>query len=143
MRFGFRTRLRHPLFPDLPATPAAEARHTCSAIAGTYYQLAVAAAGVRPRRAVFVLTHPGQPFLSDWERDDLWTWYQVPVFGLLVDRCGRVAAYECEAQNGLHLVAGHGCPADPGMLQSTPCPCGRAGDRLMPARTLVTANAAD
>jgi hypothetical protein len=143
MRFGFRTRLRHPLFPDLPATPAEEASANCTAIAGTYYQLAATAARVRPRRAVFVLTHPGQPFLSDSERDDLWTWYQVPVFGLLVDRCGRIAGYECEAQSGMHLVAGFGNPVDPGFLESTPCACGRKGDRLMPARTLVTANVGD
>ena len=142
MRFGFRTRLRHPLFPDLPATPAAEASRKCSAIAGTFDQLAdAAAAGVRPRRAVFLLTHSERPFPSDSERDKLWAWFQVPLFGLLVDPHGRIAGYECEAQNGLHISPGY--PAAPGILESAPCACGRPGIRLIPARIPITADAAD
>jgi hypothetical protein len=142
MRFGFSRRLRHPLFPDLPATPAAEAKRNCTVIAGTFAQLAdAAAAGIRPRRAVFVLTHTSQPFVSDWQRDQVWMWFQVPLFGLLVDQCGRITGYECEVQNGLHL--GIGYPANAGTLESSPCACGRPGDRLMPARIEIMADAAD
>lgn len=82
------------------------------------------------RRAVYVLTGEGQP-LSDGERDELWRTFQVPVY-VLVTRGVRVAAWECEAQNGLHV-------ADGGDAQV--CACGRPGARLTLAGRLV--NAAD
>lgn len=137
MNLGFRSGIRHPLYPDLAATPAVQSKGRCSALAGTFAELAHAAAAARPRRAVFVLVYAGQPFLSDSQRDELWHWFQVPVFALLLDPSGRLLGYECQAQRGLHL-SGPASDADahsgiPGTMDSTPCPCGRPGDRLRPA----------
>jgi hypothetical protein len=135
-----RNRTRHPFFPELAATPATEARGRCAALAGTFRELArAAAAGVAVRRAVFVLNHADE-VLSDGERDELWRMFQVPVYALLADSAGRVVAWECEAQNGLHVAAGSGIPA--GMREESPCACGRPGARVKVARA-VTANAAD
>ena len=128
----FRRRIRHPFFPDLAADPAAEARGRAKALAGTFGELAHAAArGVEARRAVYVLTGEGE-LLSDGERDELWRLFQVPVYALLVEPGGRVAAWECEAQNGLHDAEG-GAEGE--------CACGRPGVRLTDAGRLV--NAAD
>jgi hypothetical protein len=78
-RFLFPNRVRHPFFPDLAAAPAAGAREREMAVAGTRGELArAAAAGVRPRRAVFVLAREDE-FVSDGERDELWRAFQVPV----------------------------------------------------------------
>ena len=129
----FQSGVRHPFFPDLAATAAAEARGLSTAVAGTFGELAGAAArGVKARRAVYVLTQ-ADGFLSDGERDQLWRLFEVPVYALLVERDGRVAAWECEAQNGLHVGEGGGEPG--------PCACGRPGARLMLAAS--RAHAAD
>ena len=118
----FRPRIRHPLFPDLPAVPAAFAQGELTAIAGTTDELARAAfRGVHARRAVFVLTSPGR-FLSDADRDELWRLFQVPVYALLVDEDGCVVAWECEAHDGLHVDD---------RAKSGACACGRPGVKLM------------
>jgi hypothetical protein len=65
----------------------------------------------------------------------------VPVFALLLDREGQLAGWECEAQGGLHLGeawAGEtlwACRllARGGVLESSPCECGRPGQRLRTA----------
>jgi len=49
----------------------------------------------------------------------------VPVFALLLDRDGRLLAYECEAQSGLHV--GPQAPWSARELESAPCECGRPG----------------
>jgi hypothetical protein len=127
-----RRRIRHPFFPDIAAEPAAQARGRSKALAGTFSQLARAAArGVEARRAVYALTSEGRP-LSDGERDELWRLFQVPVYALRVTYGARVEAWECEAHNGLH-VAGGG--------DETACACGRPGARLTLAGRLM--NAAD
>jgi hypothetical protein len=110
------------------------------AVAGTFGELArAAAAGVEARRAVFVLTRAGE-FPSDGERDELWRLFQVPVLALLVDRGGHIVGWECEAQNGLHVAAASGLRT--GLRQESACACGRPGARLMPAGVRA-ANAAD
>ena len=127
----FRRRIRHPFFPDLAAEPAAAARGRRKALAGTFSDLARAAArGARARRAVYVLTREGTP-LSDGERDELWRLFEVPIYALM-ERGGRVAAWECEAQNGLHVAEGG---------EEGACACGRPGAVLMPARVGSTATA--
>ena len=133
----FQRRIRHPFFPELAAVPAAEASGRSTALAGTFGELARAAArGVRVRRAVYVLTYT-DPFLSDGERDELWNMFQVPVYALLMDHGGRMLAWECEAQNGLHREAGRGFAVERSL-----CSCGRPGARLLLARSLAT-HAAD
>ena len=140
VRFLFQNRIRHPFFPDLAATPAAEARGRSTAVAGTFAELAgAAAAGAEARRAVFVLSRPDE-FPGDGERDELWRMFQVPVFALLLDRAGRIVAWECEAQNGLHVEAGGATRV--GIREESPCACGRPGARVMLASSVAT-HAAD
>jgi hypothetical protein len=132
---------RHPLYPGLTAARAATARGEHASLAGSFDELARArAAGARARRAVFVLHDSGRPFLSEGERDALWEMFQAPVYGMLLDRDGRVLGYECEAQDGLHVLAECSLPA--GLMDAGPCCCGRAGVRLV-AEALATAQAAD
>jgi hypothetical protein len=128
--FFFRRTIRHPFFPGLAAEPAADARGRAQALAGTFDELARAAArGAEARRAVYALTTEDAP-LSDGERDELWRLFQVPVYALLMERGGRVAGWECEAQNGLHIAQGEGESA---------CACGRPGARLTLAERLAHA----
>jgi hypothetical protein len=131
--FGiFRARITHPLFPNLPAGPASSARGWSQALAGTFRELAGAVTrGARARRAIYVMLTEAE-LLTDGERDELWRLFQVPVYALQVDGSGRVIAWECEAQRGLHGPQGEG-----GML----CACGRPGLRARNAGTL--AHAAD
>lgn len=155
MRLIIRFPLRHPLYPDWPVTPVRAARGRCIALSGSFRELLKAAdEGVTAQRAVFALHYPDTPLLSDADRDTLWEAFQVPVFGCLLDGDGRLVGYECEAQDGLHI--GTQCPADSRrmfissedsilgyrlplgqtVLESSPCECGRPGQRLRftPAR---------
>lgn len=150
MQVRFRVPLRHPFFPDWAATPTRLAKGPCVALSGSYRELAkAAAAGVRPSRAVFAMHGPDSQFLTGHERDDLWEMFQVPVFALLLDGEGRLVGYECETHEGLHIgatcpvttdqqlifssedsVLGYRIPWDSFTLESTPCECGRPGQRL-------------
>jgi hypothetical protein len=113
----FRKRVTHPFFPNLAARPAASARGESKALAGTFRELAGAAArGAVARRAVYVLTTEGEP-LSDGQRDEVWRRFQVPVYALVVEDGGSVIAWECEAQKGLHGAGG----------DAEACACGRPG----------------
>ena len=115
-----RRTLRHPFFRDLAATPAAGANGERVALYGTFGELTLAArTGGRARRAIFVLTRAGE-LLAEEERDELWRLFQVPVYALLL-RGRRVAAWECEAQDGMHLAGGAADHA---------CRCGRPGAKL-------------
>ena len=121
---------RHPLFPHLAPVSARRAQGVCTALAGTFAELTEAARnGVLTRRAVFVLHSGVAPFLGRAERDALWRRFQVPVFAMLLDTAGRLVGYECEVQNGLHLR--HAFAAAAGVAVSTPCECGRPGNRLI------------
>ena len=131
----------HPLYPGLRTARAAGAKGEHAALAGSFDELARArAAGTRARRAVFVLHYNGRPYLSEGERDALWEMFRAPVYGMLLDRDGRVLGYECEAQDGLHVLAECAPPA--GLVEAGPCCCGRLGVRLV-AEALATAQAAD
>jgi hypothetical protein len=133
MRLRFPIRVRHPYYPGLSATPAAEARARCAALSGTLAELRRAGAlGVRPRQAVFVLNFLNGLFLRETERDGLWEMFLVPVYGLLLDSKGKVVGYECEAQNGLHLAEGASVPSgEHAVLETAPCACRRPGKRLV------------
>jgi hypothetical protein len=129
VRHLFQNRIRHPFFPDLAATPAGEARGRCAAVAGGFDDLArAAAAGVEARRAVYLLSHANQNS-NEGQREALWRLFRVPVYGLLMEGGGRIVAWECEAQNGLH-VEGSGA-AGLGLREESPCACGRPGARVL------------
>ena len=122
--------IRHPFYPGLEVALAVECKGPCAGLSGTLRDLArAAAAGARARRMIFALHYPGSPFLSEADRDQLWQVYQVPVFAVLLDRNGRLLAYECEAQSGLHV--GPQAPWSASELESAPCECGRPGPRLV------------
>ena len=135
-----RSPVRHPFYPGLPVTLAAKCKGPCVGLSGTLHELTRAAtAGARVRRMIFALHYPGSPFLSESERDQLWEVFQVPVFALLLDRDGRLLAYECEAQSGLHV--GPQAPWSASELESAPCECGRPGPRLVLAAQAAVPNA--
>jgi hypothetical protein len=150
IRFG--SRIRHPFFSDWVATPAIEALEGRKyiALSGTVSQLMDAAADeVRAVRAVYVVRSVQHPFLTESERETVWRAFQVPVFTVLLGARGRALAFECEAQDGLHVavncLAGAAwtaffeegerptttvaAPVDSGL-----CECGRPGHRLMDPR---------
>ncbi|HEX3742614.1 MAG TPA: hypothetical protein VHW09_01735 [Bryobacteraceae bacterium] len=115
--FLFGRGIRHPFFPGVTAEAAATARGRSQALAGTFGELARAAArGAKAARAVYVLTSE----LSDGEREALWRLFEVPVYALQ-QRDGHAEAWECEAQNGMHI-------ADSG--DEVMCACGRPGAKI-------------
>ena len=123
----FRRRIRHPFFPDLAADVAADARGPSKVLAGTFGELTGAAArGAQARRAVYVVTNENEP-LSEGERDILWRLFEVPIYALLKSG-DQVTAWECEAQNGLHIAES----GDEGG-----CSCGRPGAKLTPTQALA------
>ena len=131
MLFRFGPRIRHPFFPGLQATPAAEAKGRSAALYGTYEQLVRAAeAGASVGRALFVLKSENEPLLSDAERDVLWSRFRAPALMLLVDRKQHVIAYECEAQSGFHVNSRRLSEQDGAQV----CECGRPGIRGVQGR---------
>lgn len=139
MRMRIRVPLRHPFYPEWVATPARAATEECPVISGSFAELLEASASeLRPTRAVLALRFPDSPFMSDQERDALWAAFQVPVLALLLDRQGRLAGWECEAQAGLHVggawtqeeIWAYRLLTSVAELDNTPCECGRPGQRL-------------
>jgi hypothetical protein len=137
MVIRFRPTFRHPFFVDVRPTPAPMARSLCTALIGTYAELLDAAeSGVRVRRAVYVLHGPETQFISQHQRDTLWLRFQVPMFALLLGRKGKLMAWECELQEGLHIdLRTCELPRAVRRMESTPCDCGRPGIRLIVGQT--------
>jgi len=134
MTFRFRFPLRHPFHPELTATPVRLAGGVCPVLSGTFNELLRASRrGLRASKAVFALCYPDYPFIEDSERDALWQAFKVPVFTILLDRAGRLLAYECEAQDGLHVAEERCDDMQRESLETTPCECGRPGERLKPS----------
>jgi hypothetical protein len=75
-----------------------------AALAGSMAQLRRLGRTVRLTHAVIVFSDAGGPILTNSDRDWLWTTFRVPVFEQLLTRAGALAAYECEAHDGLHWV---------------------------------------
>jgi hypothetical protein len=137
VRFSFRRRLQHPFYPGLKLAPVA-AVHAAPALYGDTEDLLDAArCGARVDRAVFALRRADSPFLSEPERDVLWETYQAPVYSLLLGRDGDPIAFECEAQDGLHLRDDYSGGLLFGRVESRLCECGRPGRRLMPPAQAV------
>lgn len=99
--------------------------------------------------AVFVLTGHRDTPLRDTARSAFWQTFGVPVYELLLDSNRSILAAECEAHEGWHVESGtvfstlegqlwyrrrHGHFAGTGFtgrVEAQPCPCGRAGQRLV------------
>ena len=125
--FGRLRSIRHPFYPDLRPTHARAATGRHTVLAGHFEELEQAAArGARATHAIFVLQEEGACPATGRQRDRLWEWFCVPSFVLVLDGAGKVLAYECEAEEGLHVAADAGLAAPDTSL----CPCGRAGPRI-------------
>jgi hypothetical protein len=135
MKWLFRYRLRHPLFPALAVTFAGPRISRCAILAGRIEELGRAAArGTRVSRSVCVVCGPNEPPLRSADRAALWAWFQVPIYRMLLDPAGHLAGYECEALDGFHLdssVSRAEVRIPGASLEQTPCPCGRPGPRLV------------
>jgi hypothetical protein len=128
----FEHRLRHPFYPSLHLESAARAKKRCPALAGTVRELAEAArVGVEASRAVFPLHRPARPFLTVEEREALWSMFGVPVIAILLDGRGTPVGWECEVQDGFHLVPDYRAGLLFGSFESATCDCGRPGPRLL------------
>jgi hypothetical protein len=117
-------------------------RH-CGAIAAPVSVLkrlasAVSSGEVSPpslENAVIVFTGTRHGELSELERDLFWRVFQVPVFEQFFALDGRLIAMECEAHQGLHLVAPPTALAGfQAVLDSTPCGCGDPNPRIIGLR---------
>jgi hypothetical protein len=109
----------------------------------------------RPDVAVVVFSGMDAGVLTEEQRDQIWDYYQVPLFEQLVGTDGQVIAKECEVHSGLHIspaAAVLECvdgeivmtsltdtehPAIrvwsglTGRIESMPCECGRVEARLL------------
>jgi len=57
----------------------------------------------RPDAAVMVFSGMDAGVLTESQRDQIWAYYQVPLFEQLVGTDGKVIAMECEVHSGLHI----------------------------------------
>jgi hypothetical protein len=139
MTIRFRVPLRHPFHAEWEPTPARLADGRCAVLTGTFSELVEAArAGATADCALLVLHYPDRPFLTRTQRDTLWDTFGVPAFMLLLDPHGRIAAWECEAQDGLHVGAAWTGQslwswrllAGGWAVEKRTCECGRPGERL-------------
>jgi hypothetical protein len=109
----------------------------------------------RPDLAVVVFSGMDAGVLTQQQRDQIWAYYQVPLFEQLVGTDGKVIAMECEVHSGLHISLADAfleCvegeivvtsltdtehPAIrlwsglTGRIDATPCECGRVEARLI------------
>jgi hypothetical protein len=126
---GLRTQRSLRVFPHGWSRDAAA--FMPGSIAGTYEQLSALAGSGTPflTHSVIILWRPGQPRLTEACRDSLWAAFHVPVFEQVVGKSGELLAAECEAHDGLHLVApfSHG---EDESLDDSLCPCGRKTPRI-------------
>ena len=99
-------------------------------IAGTIEQLsALAGSGAPFLTHSAILWRPGQPRLTEACRDNLWAAFHVPVFEQVIGKSGELLAAECEAHDGLHLIAPFPHSEDDSLDDSL-CPCGRKTPRI-------------
>lgn len=102
-------------------------------------------------RCIFVLTEIGDRPLTDVTRVILWQRFGVPVYEMYVDGQQKILAFECEAHEGWHVLPNARLTANAGelvyrsergnlvrtgllrALADDPCPCGRAGSRIVDA----------
>lgn len=88
-----------------------------------------------PEYGILVFTGDSAPQMTEADRDLFWRAFQVPVFEQYRDKQGELVAAECEAHQGLHIVA-RNTPFNVGSLRiiDEPCSCGTKTPRLVPAK---------
>ena len=107
--------------------------------------------------AIFVITQCGKKPLTDFVRVLLWQAFGVPLYELLISPEGTLLASECEAHEGWHVEPGAAFSVNhrkllvdfadrkrlatgiSGYIETEPCPCGRAGMRLLPLEAKIEA----
>jgi hypothetical protein len=107
------------------------ASYSPAAIAATLAQLHALPSIPSLRNAIIALVRPGEPNLSEDDRERLWRAFRVPVFEQRIDAACTLLAAECEAHDGLHIVCPAVLPRDGEILEAAPCGCGRTTPRLI------------
>lgn len=101
-------------------------------LAGSFKQLCALPAGAEVSHAVVIFTAEGAMCASEEDRDALWSRFHVPVFEQVLTADGRLAAWECEAHDGLHIA--DGADAAPGSeMEFAMCGCGAVSPRVVGA----------
>lgn len=95
-----------------------------------------------PDFGILAFTGPALEPLTDDDRDLFWRAFQVPVFEQYRDQRGELVAAECEAHQGLHLLA-RDTPIDLDDVKIVKglCSCGMKSPRIEPARAVPLVNA--
>jgi hypothetical protein len=98
-------------------------------MAGTLQKVLAFGGELSPSHGLVVFSWEGGLCLSDADRDDLWDAYRVPVFEQVITSAGHLAAWECEAHEGLHLADGAQAMAD--RIVVGRCDCGADAPRVL------------
>jgi hypothetical protein len=101
------------------------------AIAATPAQLHALPPVPSLRNALIALVRPGEPALSEEDRERLWRAFRVPVFEQRIDESCALLAAECEAHDGLHIESPTVSPREGEVLETALCGCGRSTPRLI------------
>jgi hypothetical protein len=112
----------------------AAARHFAPAsIAATPSQLDALLGTEIPslRNAIIALIRPGEPRLSEEDRERYWRAFRVPVFEQRIDASAKLLAAECEAHDGLHIEQSGIDPQEGEIVETTICGCGRNTPRIV------------
>jgi hypothetical protein len=104
-----------------------------SAIAGTPAQLHALPPMPSVKNALIALVHPGEPPLTEDDRERLWRAFHVPIFEQRIDNSCHILAAECEAHDGLHIESPELFPSGGEILETAICGCGRSTPRLIAA----------
>jgi hypothetical protein len=118
---------------------AAAAQFEPQAIAGTLAQLeAIAATDFSPTHALIALGHWEDARVAEADREHLWLRFGVPLFEqIIAEDCALLAA-ECEAHDGLHILASLDRAIASGVIDESPCACGQVSPRWTISRGIAT-----
>jgi hypothetical protein len=107
------------------------------AVAGSYDQL-MELSGLTIDSAVIIFTATDSNPLTAVQRDLLWNTFGVPKFEQLLASDGSLMATECEAHEGLHVVA-HSGLFGPTSVTDARCNCGQTIPRILRPLTALAA----
>jgi hypothetical protein len=100
-------------------------------IAATPAELASLPLVASVKNVLIALVRPGDPSLSEGDREHLWRAFRVPVFEQRIDDRCKLLAAECEAHDGLHVESPGVSPRPGELMETAPCGCGRTTPRLI------------